>query len=117
MPRVQDYEMNVQWSEEDGAYVARFPAWPGIAAHGATAEEAVHEATVALQLAIEVAGEHGDAVPKADAELPSGRFVLRLPRSLHAALVLRARREKVSLNQLILAALAREQGRHEAREQ
>lgn len=113
MPRVQDYEMNVHWSDEDDAYVARFPAWPGVAAHGDTAEQAVHEATIALELAIEVATEHGDRFPAPDAQLPSGRFVLRLPRSLHAELVRLARREKVSLNQLILTALAREQGRHD----
>lgn len=116
MAHMHDYEMNVQWSEEDAAYVARFPAWPGVAAHGASAEAAAHEATVALELALEVAAEHGDPVPAPDGELPSGRFVLRLPRSLHAELALRARREKVSLNRLILAALAREQDRQDARE-
>ena len=36
----------------------------------------------------------------------SGRFVLRLPKSLHAALSAEATREGVSMNQLIVAKLA-----------
>ena len=36
----------------------------------------------------------------------SGRFVVRLPRSLHAALEREAQREGVSLNQLVVAKLA-----------
>jgi predicted HicB family RNase H-like nuclease len=36
----------------------------------------------------------------------SGRFVVRLPRSLHDALEREARREGVSLNQLVVAKLA-----------
>lgn len=36
----------------------------------------------------------------------SGRFVVRLPRSLHAALETEARAEGVSLNQLVVAKLA-----------
>jgi hypothetical protein len=36
----------------------------------------------------------------------SGRFVVRLPRSLHKALTIEAREEGVSLNQLVLAKLS-----------
>jgi predicted HicB family RNase H-like nuclease len=36
----------------------------------------------------------------------SGRFVVRLPQSLHAALEVEANREGVSLNQLVMAKLA-----------
>lgn len=36
----------------------------------------------------------------------SGRILLRLPHSLHAALAAEAKREGVSLNQLMLAKLA-----------
>ncbi len=41
-----------------------------------------------------------------DIEMPSGKFVLRLPASLHAALLVEAKSEGVSLNQLCLAKLA-----------
>ena len=39
-------------------------------------------------------------------EMPSGKFVLRLPASLHAALLVEAKSEGVSLNQLCMAKLA-----------
>jgi hypothetical protein len=42
------------------------------------------------------------AVPK-----KSGRFLVRVPRSLHAALETEAKEEGVSLNQLVVAKLAR----------
>ena len=51
--------------------------------------------------AIETHGLVEGATPK-----KSGRFVVRLPRSLHAALEREAVREGVSLNQLVVAKLA-----------
>ncbi len=49
-------------------------------------------------------GSDADAAqPLPDA---SGRFVLRLPQSMHAALIAEARAEGISLNQLCVAKLA-----------
>jgi predicted HicB family RNase H-like nuclease len=53
-----------------------------------------------LRHAIELYGLVEGATPK------SGRFVVRLPRSLHSALEREAGREGVSLNQLVVAKLA-----------
>ena len=53
-----------------------------------------------LRNAINTFGLVEGAMPK------SGRFVVRLPRSLHAALEREAEREGVSLNQLVIAKLA-----------
>lgn len=36
----------------------------------------------------------------------SGRFLVRIPKTLHAALVAESRREGVSLNQLVLSKLS-----------
>jgi predicted HicB family RNase H-like nuclease len=53
-----------------------------------------------LHDAIDTYGLVEGATPK------SGRFVVRVPRSLHAALEREAEREGVSLNQLVVAKLA-----------
>lgn len=47
------YQITVEWSEEDGVYVARVPDLPGCAAHGSTEGEAVSEARVAADLILE----------------------------------------------------------------
>lgn len=51
-------------TSEDGGYFAVVPDLPGCTAHGATAEEAVREAQVALELWLEVAREDGDILPE-----------------------------------------------------
>jgi hypothetical protein len=43
---------------------------------------------------------------KSDANAPSGKWVQRVPRSLHAKLILLARAEGVSMNHLVIAALS-----------
>ena len=35
------YSMNIQWSDEDQAYIVTVPELPGCKTHGATYEEAV----------------------------------------------------------------------------
>lgn len=50
------YEVVVDWSDEDYAYVARVPALPGVAAHGDTEEEAAAQARVAAQAVLELRG-------------------------------------------------------------
>ncbi len=52
--------------------------------------------------------ESGDSVPEpADSEEFSGKFSVRLPKSLHSDLVRQADREGVSLNQYITSVLSR----------
>jgi predicted RNase H-like HicB family nuclease len=59
----KDYEISIRYSPEDECYVARVVEWHGIAAHGATLEEAAREIQVALSLALDYAGETGTTVP------------------------------------------------------
>ena len=101
------YGINVAWSAEDDAYVADVPALRSCSAHGDSVEEAVREAVEAARSIIEVLAEDGKEAPPPDVRhLPSGRLLLRLPRSLHAALIDVAKADGVSLNQEIAALLA-----------
>ena len=93
--------------EEGGGYLIEFPNLPDCMADGETMEEALHEAEDALQAWLATAKEFGDDIPEPSiASKYSGQWRIRLPKSLHAALALRAKSEGVSLNMLAATILA-----------
>lgn len=61
----RDYEIRIWYSPAPGdeCFVAQVTEMPGIMAHGATREEAAREINVALDLALSVAAEAGEAPP------------------------------------------------------
>ncbi|MCL2280139.1 MAG: toxin-antitoxin system HicB family antitoxin, partial [Oscillospiraceae bacterium] len=79
----------------------------GLMSDGETVEEAHRNILEAMEGWIETKLEAGFEVPlPVDIESYSGKFVLRLPKSLHARLALEAEKEGVSLNQFALYKLA-----------
>jgi antitoxin HicB len=103
------YPAEVFYSDEDEGYIALARDLPGCSAFGETQEEALAElrhAVAAWQLAAEAAGNPIPDPSKPVADLPSGKILLRAPRSLHAALIESAKRESVSLNQYLVAVLS-----------
>jgi predicted RNase H-like HicB family nuclease len=95
--------------DDEGDLVAKIDELPGCSAHGATPAEALENLAEAQQLWIEDCIEAGQPVPEPEAEeetLPSGKWLQRVPRSLHQKLVQLARRENVSLNQLVTSMLS-----------
>jgi len=105
----QEYPVQVRRlsDEEGGGYLAEVPDLPGCVTDGETAVEALERAEDAIQEWIETAKEMGRDVP-APGELMSfsGRWVVRMPKSLHMQLAERAKREGVSLNMLAVTLLA-----------
>lgn len=96
--------------EEGGGFLVEFPDLPGCMADGGTEEEALHEKD-ALTVWIETARAFGDAIPEPSiATKYSGQWRMRVPKSVHAALVLRAKLEGVSLNALAASILAQAVG-------
>lgn len=101
------YPFNVI-TDEGGGFVIVFPDLPGCMTQAKSADEIGPMAEDARRLWIEVEYESG-----ADTPLPSqapdysGRFNVRIPRSLHRRLAEMAEREGVSLNQLVLSLLSR----------
>jgi antitoxin HicB len=95
--------------DDDGAegYVAEVRELPGVLSQGETPEDAVRSVYDAMAGWISVALEDGVAIPEPrdDASF-SGRFLLRLPRGLHAELARQAEAEGVSLNQYVATMLA-----------
>ncbi|NOQ47285.1 MAG: toxin-antitoxin system HicB family antitoxin [Desulfobulbaceae bacterium] len=101
------YSINVAWSDEDNCFVATIPEFPNLSAFGGTQEEAVGDAKVVLQMAIESLSEDGIAPPQPQKITSySGQVRLRMPRSLHAKLASESKKDGVSLNTYMVTLLA-----------
>ncbi len=104
---MQKYSFNITWSEADQNYVALCPAFPDLSGLGETPEAAIAELQVVLDAAIEIYQAEGWPLPgEVQSTQPSGKFALRLPKTLHARLAQRADLDGVSLNTLIVTLLA-----------
>jgi antitoxin HicB len=99
--------------DEEGDLVARIEELQGCTAHGATAQEAVECLEDQKKVWITDAIEAGDAIPEPQTQeiLPSGKWVQRVTRSLHAKITAQAKREGVSLNQYVATVLAESVGK------
>lgn len=101
-------------SVDPPGWVARVVELPGCITQADSLEELGSMVEEAMLLWIETELADGAVIP-----LPrtvddfSGRFLLRLPRSLHRDLVYAAEREGVSLNAFVSTILTREMGRRE----
>ena len=94
-------------ASEGGGYMASAVELPGCMATGETEAEALEELRDAIRSWILTAREFGDDVPPPISTYRySGKFVVRVPSSLHRALALRAGVEGVSLNQLVSTLLS-----------
>lgn len=96
-------------ADQDGnsGWVAEVEELPGCISQGATPQEALERVQDAMRDWLAVALEDGVAIPEPHtAEDFSGRFLVRVPASLHADLARSAGREGVSLNQFVTSALA-----------
>jgi predicted RNase H-like HicB family nuclease len=60
------YRVLIEFSAEDSVYVARIPAFEGLAAHGETAEEAAREARTAAEGMLASMKKHGRPAPEPD---------------------------------------------------
>ncbi|GAB6040272.1 type II toxin-antitoxin system HicB family antitoxin [Endothiovibrio diazotrophicus] len=104
-------------SEEDGGgYLVTFPDLPGCISDGEDEAEAVANARDAFSAWVSARAQMGKPIPKPTRHGESAepvRMMQRLPRSLHASLVARAKAEGTSLNTLVTMLLAEGLGRHE----
>jgi antitoxin HicB len=101
------YPFTVHADPECG-YVVVFPDLPGCMTQVDTLDEIGPMAEEARRLWIETEYEQGHPIPNpASQDDPSGKFVVRIPRSLHRSLAEAATRENVSLNQYVCTILAR----------
>jgi antitoxin HicB len=94
-------------ADPDGGYVIRFPDLPGCLTQVDHLDEVGPMAAEIRELWIESAYDHGHDIPLPTyPEECSGKFNLRLPRSLHRRLAEAAERDGVSLNQYAVMLLS-----------
>jgi antitoxin HicB len=98
--------------EDGGGFAIEYPDLPGCISDGSTPEEALKHGSDAVKAYLRSCIKHGDAVPKPSAA--SGQWRQRVPRSLHARLVAKAREEGVSLNTLVTAMISEGLGQRKA---
>lgn len=97
--RKQPYRMELFFDREDQVWFVRYPELPGCDADGETPEEAIAAGEEAKSLWLADTIERRQPVPEPRMEPShSGKLVLRLPKSLHAAAARAAEEEGVSLN-------------------
>lgn len=103
----------VFYPAEEGGYVVEIPELPGCLSQGETAEEALAMIQDAKKCWLQTALVKGTEIPKParGTEEYSGKFNIRMPKSLHKALSEKAKEENISLNQLIIYQLSRGIGR------
>ena len=111
-PTEYPFELRPLSDEEGGGWLVTYPDLPGCMSDGETPEDAMANGKDALDAWLSAAAEVGREIP-APGDLPSGKFMARVPRSLHARLSARAKQEGVSMNALVSSFLAEGLGRRQ----
>jgi antitoxin HicB len=106
------YGIHLQ-QDNEGDWVARVEELAGCTAHGRTPAEAVERLDEVKRAWIEDAIAAGDAIPlpREQDDVFSGKWLQRVPRSLHKNLSQMAEKEGASLNQFVTSILSEALGR------
>lgn len=99
------FDMRPLTSDEGGGWLISFPDLPGCISDGETPEEAIENGAEAMESWLEKCEHIGRPIPLAG-ETSSGKFMTRIPKTLHTRLVLRAKQEGVSMNSLVSVFIA-----------
>jgi antitoxin HicB len=109
MTKLTEYPFEVRpLAEEDGGgYLISFPDFAECISDGETVEDALVNGRDALKATIAALKARKLPVPAPNGGgIASGKFVARVPKTVHAQLATRARAEGVSLNTLVLTFIA-----------
>ena len=109
MSKLTDYPFEVRplSTEEGGGYLISFPDFAECISDGESLDEAIGNGRDALKATIAALKAKKLPVPAPNSGgVASGKFVARVPKTVHAQLATRARAEGVSLNALVLTFIA-----------
>jgi len=95
-------------SEADGGgWLITFPDLPGCMSDGETPEEAITNGNDAVECWLAANMQLKRPIPKSSADV-SGKFMVRVPKSVHSRLITKAEAEGVSMNALVNSVLSQE---------
>jgi antitoxin HicB len=109
MAKLTDYPFEVRplAGDDGGGYLISFPDFAECISDGETIEDAIVNGRDALKATIAALKDKKLAVPAPNSGgVASGKFVARVPKTVHAQLATRARSEGVSLNTLVVTFIA-----------
>ncbi len=115
MSKLTDYPFEVRplSTEEGGGYLVSFPDFAECISDGESVDEAIENGRDALKATVAALKSKKLPVPAPNSGgVASGKFVARVPKTVHAQLATRARAEGVSLNALVLTFIAQGLGGH-----
>ena len=100
-------QLTHQREDADEYWLAQILDLPGCMSDGVTPDEAMENLEEAKQLWIETQLEDGFEVPEPTGpDDYSGKFLVRMPKTLHGRLAAQAKREGISLNQHVIVLLS-----------
>ena len=103
-------------AEKGGGFLISYPDFSDCVSDGETIEEALKNGQDALKATIAALKAKDLPIPAPNSGgVASGKFVARVPKTVHARLATRAKAEGVSLNTLVLTFIAEGLGRKERR--
>ena len=116
MSKLTDYpfEMRPLTADEGGGFLISYPDFSDCISDGETVDEALKNGQDALKATIATLKSKALPVPTPNSGgIASGKFVARVPKTIHAQLTTRAKSEGVSLNTLVVTFIAQGLGRKE----
>jgi antitoxin HicB len=110
------FEIRPLSPDEGGGFLISYPDFSDCISDGETIEEAILNGKDALKATIAALKTKDFPIPAPNSGgIASGKFIARVPKTVHAQLTTRAKAEGVSLNSLVLTFLAEGLGRREHR--
>src|SRR5471030_1455076 len=109
MSKLADYPFEIRplSAGEGGGFLISYPDFSECIADGETVEDALKNGKDALKSTIAALKAKDLPVPAPNSGgIASGKFVARVPKTVHAQLTTRAKAEGVSLNTLVLTFIA-----------
>ncbi len=98
--KFEDYIVKVFFDRRDNEFGAYMEEIPEVSAYGETQEKAISSLRSVFEEWRKIAEEKNLTIPvPSSSDEYSGKFMLRIPKSLHKRLSERAKEENVSLNQ------------------